>query len=74
MLVIRRRPGESLLIGEGIEIQILDATSSHVKLGIRAPREVVVLRKEMHLTGQQNRLAAREVTAPALRRLLGTLR
>lgn len=74
MLVIRRRSGESLLIGETIEIDILECTPSHVKLGIRAPRDVLVLRKEIHVTGQQNRLAARDVPAGEITRLLKSLR
>lgn len=69
MLVIRRRPGESLLIGEGVEIEILDCGHSHVKLGIRAPKEVTVLRKEIHITSQQNRAAAGEISAEAITRL-----
>lgn len=72
MLVIRRRAGESLLIGEGIEIEVLDCTGSQVKLGIRAPREVTVLRKEIYLTSEQNRIAASEVSAETVNRLLGS--
>lgn len=74
MLVISRRAGESLMIGDNVEIEILDCAPSHVKIGIRAPKEVTVLRKEIHVTGEQNRLAAREVSAAAIKRLLGSLR
>ncbi len=74
MLVIRRRPGEIVLIGPEIEIEILDSSGSHVKLGIRAPKDVLVLRKEIQLTQQQNLAAAREVSPTALDRLLDTLR
>lgn len=58
MLVIRRRAGESLLIADNIEIEILELGPAHVKLGIRAPREVIILRKEVELTRAQNRNAA----------------
>ena len=74
MLVIRRRSGESLMIGESVEIEILECGSTHVKLGIRAPKEVIVLRKEIHLTGRQNHLAAREVSPGEITRLLKSLR
>lgn len=74
MLVIRRRPGEIVLIGPEIEIEILDSSGSHVKLGIRAPKDVLVLRKEIQLTQQQNLAASREVSPTALDRLLDTLR
>lgn len=78
MLVIRRRPGESLFIGDDVEIEILDSTSSQVKLGIRAPKEVAVLRKEVHLTRQQNRTAAshvspEKVSPETLNRLLDSI-
>jgi carbon storage regulator len=69
MLVIRRRPGESLLIGEEIEIEILDCGHSQVKLGIRAPKEVTILRKEIRVASEQNRLAAREFPDDAVSRL-----
>ncbi len=71
MLVISRRAGESLIIGDGVEIEILDCSGSQVKLGIRAPREVCVLRKEIYLTGRQNAAAARDASPHAIERLLG---
>ena len=73
MLVIRRRSGESLMIGESVEIEILECGSAYVKLGIRAPKEVIVLRKEIHVTGRQNRLAAQDVSAGEIARLLKNL-
>ncbi len=59
MLVIRRRAGESLLIGDRVEIDVLGVEGTQVKLGIRAPREIQVLRKEILITMSQNRAAAR---------------
>ena len=44
MLVLRRRAGESLLIGDDIEIELLELTPQGAKIGIRAPRETVILR------------------------------
>jgi carbon storage regulator len=73
MLVIRRRPGESILLGADVEIQILDASASHVKLGIRAPRSVAVVRKEILLVGQQNR-AASELSDAEMQKLLSSFR
>jgi carbon storage regulator len=74
VLVIRRRPGEILLIGEGVEIEILESSHSQVKLGIRAPKEITVLRKEIHLTSEQNRLAAQQVSTADFDQLLNRLR
>jgi carbon storage regulator len=62
MLVVRRRPGESLMIGDDVEIEFLESTHSYVKIGIHAPKEVLVLRKELYLTGQQNRAASRKIS------------
>jgi carbon storage regulator len=72
MLVIRRRSGESLLIGDQVEIEILEIEGSQVKLGIRAPREIAVLRKEIQLTIEQNRTAS-AISDETLGRLIQTL-
>lgn len=74
MLVIRRRLGEILVIGDGIEIEILESSHSQVKLGIRAPKEITVLRKEIYLTGEQNRIAATQASPANFDRLLSHLR
>jgi carbon storage regulator len=74
MLVIRRKRGESFLIGDDIEIEILDSSPSQVKLGIRAPKEVAVFRKEIYVTQQQNQTSARQVSPESLNRLLAQLR
>lgn len=78
MLVIRRREGEALVIGgpggERIEIEVLTIEGSQIKLGIRAPREVRVLRKEIAETEQANQAASQRPAAAALDRLAATLR
>jgi carbon storage regulator len=58
MLVLRRRAGESVLIGDEIEIELLAITQQGAKIGIRAPKETVVLRKELKITQEQNTRAA----------------
>ena len=47
MLVLTRREGEVFVIGEDIEIEILDIKPGVVRVGIRAPKDVRVLRKEL---------------------------
>jgi carbon storage regulator len=74
MLVIRRRSGEALLIGSDIEIEVLETGGSHVKLGIRAPKQVIVLRKEIQITGQQNLAASKEKSEAAVDSLLRALK
>src|SRR5438046_911022 len=47
MLVLTRRQGQGILIGPDVEVVVLCAESGHVRLGIRAPRRVSVLRREL---------------------------
>ena len=65
MLVIRRRVGEAVFIGADVEIIIVELNAHRVVLGIEAPAEVTILRKEIRQAAQQNQEAARTVT-PAL--------
>lgn len=48
MLVITRKKGESVLIGDDIEISISKIDDGSVKLAIKAPREMAILRKELY--------------------------
>ncbi len=54
MLVLSRQPGESIQLGDDVEITILEVRGSIVKIGIDAPKEVSIYRSEL---GQINRLA-----------------
>ena len=47
MLILTRRPGESIQVGEDIEISVLEIRGNQVRLGINAPAEVLVLRSEL---------------------------
>ncbi len=47
MLVVSRRVGQSLMIGEDVEVVILRVDRSEIRIGIKAPRSVPVLRKEL---------------------------
>lgn len=47
MLVLARRGGQSIIIGENIEITVVEVQGDKVKLGISAPKEVPVMRKEL---------------------------
>lgn len=47
MLVITRKKGESLLIGDGIEIKIVKVEDGNVRLAISAPKDITILRKEV---------------------------
>lgn len=59
MLVISRKKGESLLIGDDIEITVVKIDENSVKLSISAPKSVTILRKELYKeVGQENKNAA----------------
>ncbi len=48
MLVLSRQKDESIIIGDDIEITIVDVRGDKVRLGINAPREISVHRKEVY--------------------------
>lgn len=61
MLALSRKQGESIMIGNDIEITILDVKNDQVKIGIQAPRQVGVYRKEIYLQIQEeNKNAAKQ--------------
>lgn len=74
MLVIRRRAGESFWIGDLVEVEVVEAGPGRVKLGIRAPREIPVLRSEIKAVREQNLRAAGEIGAPVLKRILDRMK
>ena len=47
MLILSRKAGQSLMLGDGIEITITEISGDKVKLGISAPADVKVYRKEL---------------------------
>ena len=73
MLVMRRRAGESILIGEDIEIRIIHIGESRIKIGVTAPKSVAVSMKEVKLVGQENLAAAQLHSVAALRHMLERL-
>ncbi len=74
MLVIRRRAGESVLIGDEVEVRVTEIGPTRVKLCILAPKEIVILRKEVKLTREENVAAARELNPEELMQIAARLR
>jgi len=58
MLVLARRLNESIMIGDDIEIVVIEIKGDQVKLGIKAPRKVTVHRKEIYQEIKQENIAA----------------
>ncbi|MDY0235513.1 MAG: carbon storage regulator CsrA [Gudongella sp.] len=48
MLILNRKEGESIIIGDNVEIRILEVQDGKIKIGIDAPKEVSILRKEVY--------------------------
>lgn len=72
MLALSRKKNEALVINNNIEITILEVKGDQVKIGISAPKDVPIYRKEVYLQIQQaNQAAASAEGMEALKALLG---
>ena len=74
MLVFRRKVGDAVMLNGQIEVQVLEICGSRVKLGFIAPAEVIVVRKELYLTQEENRKAVASQAADGLTSLVSALR
>jgi len=70
MLVVSRKIGEELKIGENIFIRIVDIDKNQVKIGIDAPRDIMILRMELvkEIT-KQNKLSIQNTSKEVLKTL-----
>ena len=72
MLALSRKKNEALIVNNNIEITVLEIKGEQVKLGISAPKEVPVYRKEVYVQIQEaNQEAVRMEGLSALQNLLG---
>jgi carbon storage regulator len=58
LLVLTRKSNQSIMIGDDIEVSVLSIMGEKVRIGIQAPRDIPVFRKEVYLEIQQERAAA----------------
>ncbi|KAB2336789.1 carbon storage regulator CsrA [Cytobacillus depressus] len=58
MLVLTRKKNESVILNENIEITILEIDGEQIKIGIKAPKDVEVLRKEIIVKTEQENINA----------------
>ena len=65
MLILQRKAGESLVIGEDITIRVVSVDGTRVRLAISAPEDVSILRSELITATAANRDSAMEESAPA---------
>lgn len=64
MLILTRKPGESVYIGDDIRITIVEIKGHQIRVGIDAPKDFRIYREEIYVQiMEENRLAARESSA-----------
>ena len=73
MLVLTRKANQSIMIGDSIEVSVLSVLGEKVRLGIQAPRDVPVFRKEVFLEIQAQNLEAAESSKESLDQALGMM-
>ena len=64
MLILQRKAGESLVIGDDITIRVISVDGTRVRLAIDAPGNIPILRSELIVATAANRDSAKEETAP----------
>ncbi|MCB0874136.1 MAG: carbon storage regulator CsrA [Actinobacteria bacterium] len=73
MLVLTRKANQSIMIGDSIEVSVLSVLGEKVRLGIQAPRDVPVFRKEVFLEIQAQNVEAAGSSKAALDEALGMM-
>ncbi len=58
MLVLTRKTNQSIMIGDAVEVSVLAVSRDKIRLGITAPRDVPVFRKEVYLSIQEEQVTA----------------
>ena len=64
MLILQRKAGESLVIGDDITVRVISVDGTRVRLAISAPEDISILRSELIVATAANRDSAREEAAP----------
>jgi len=66
LLILTRKVGESVAIGDDIQVSVVEIKGNQVKLGIQAPRDVTVHREEIYLKIQEENKRAAQVSKDVL--------
>jgi carbon storage regulator len=74
MLVLTRKLGESIRIGDNVVVKIVDLDGRHVKLGIEAPRSIAVNREEIYERIQRENRAASTLQDQGVQNIAAALR
>ena len=73
MLVLTRKPGERILIGDDIVVTILDVRGDGIRVGVDAPRGIKIQREEILRAVTESNVAATQSTADAEDRIKAAL-
>ena len=74
MLVLQRKKNQALIIGHGIEVVVTDIKGDSVKIGIKAPLEVPVFRKEIYEMIQKENKASADLVPQDIDQLTAALK
>jgi carbon storage regulator len=74
MLVLTRKTNQSIMIGDDVEVSVLAVSRDKIRLGITAPKDVPVFRKEVYLSIQEEAAAASEPAQQAVGQALDELK
>ncbi|HUU29920.1 MAG TPA: carbon storage regulator CsrA [archaeon] len=69
MLILTRKQGESVAIGDDIRVTVVEIQGKQVKLGVMAPREIAVHRQEIYEKIQQENILASQISEQDLSKL-----
>lgn len=64
MLVLTRRPGDTIMIGDEVAVTVLGVKGNQVRIGIQAPKDVAVHREEIYQSIERQRAPAKEPDPP----------
>ena len=69
MLILTRKQGESVAIGDDIQVTVVEIQGKLVKLGVKAPREIAVHRQEIYEKIQQENIRAAQISQEDIEKL-----
>jgi len=73
VLVLTRKTNQSIMIGDSVEVSVLAVSRDKIRLGITAPRDVPVFRKEVYLSIQEEQVSADEGATKQVEKALDDL-
>ena len=73
MLVLTRKTNQSIMIGDDIEVSVLAVSRDKIRLGITAPRDIPVFRKEVYLSIKEEQMSEEQEARTHVDRALGDL-